>query len=572
MENEEQNPETTEQKAELPSTPTEKPTAEELIPDTIPDSIEKRKKYLKNFLTKWVKNDYDKLFILVLIAAFIIRIIIYTKTNDQAIWWDAADYLSNAKRWGLGLDTIDTWYYRRGFLWPLLGALFFKIGLGELSIRFFVVLLSTGIVLATYLLISEMFNRRLALLTSIAVTFSWVFLFFTGRPLTNLPSTFFFLFALLFFWKGYIKNKGAKFFILFGMFYAFACLTRMQYLMFAPSFVVLAFVKEKLAFLKNKYLWLSILVFVIIFIPQLIIHNAHFGNPVLDLTTYYLGIGGSKTGEVGVELAQTSDLFLYINNLPYILDANQQGYNSLFVLSPIYLLFIAGFFLFFIDLFLGFDKIFKNPLIQKKFFILFLITSTILFLGYMAPQLEQRYIMPIIPFLFLIVIYPFFIANSFLKKKFNIETKTIIIILSIILIVILIPNYKFGFSLIDSKKSSYQEVKLAGEWIKQNSNPEDIVIGSGLPQLTYYSERSVYPFELSYRRDIPRLGEDDLDKFILENKPKYMVLSAYQVEEPWATNYPQKHSDLLVPIKAFGPNNQPVVIIYWFNHEKVRIS
>ncbi|MBS3094020.1 hypothetical protein J4456_05580 [Candidatus Pacearchaeota archaeon] len=38
-----------------------------------------------------------------------------------------------------------------------------------------------------------------------------------------------------------------------------------------------------------------------------------------------------------------------------------------------------------------------------------------------------------------------------------------------------------------SKISSYQEIKMAGEWIKANSNPEDIIVGGSLPQLTYYS-------------------------------------------------------------------------------------
>ena len=226
--------------------------------------IENRKNLIYNYFFGWVKDNYDKLFILILITAFILRIIIYTKTNQQALWWDAADYLATGKRWGLGLNTIDIWYYRRGFLWPLIVAFFFKIGLGELSMRFFVVLLSTGLVFAVYLLINEMFNKKLALLTSITITFSWVYLFFTGRLLIDLPSSFLFLFTLLFFWKGYVKNQGKKYFYLFGLFYCLTCMIKMQYLMFAPSFLVMAILKEKWRFIKNKQLWISILIFVII--------------------------------------------------------------------------------------------------------------------------------------------------------------------------------------------------------------------------------------------------------------------------------------------------------------------
>lgn len=530
------------------------------------ESIEKRKESIKQLFFSSIKDNYDKLFLLVLLAAFIIRIIIYFKTNQQALWWDAADYLATGKRWGLGLDTIDIWYYRRGFLWPLVASSFFKIGLGELSMRFLVVLLSTGIVFGTYFLIKEMFDKKLALLTSIGITFSWVYIFFTGRLLIDLPSSFFFLFTLLFFWKGYIKNLGRKYFYLFGLFYALTCMTKMQYLMFAPSFLVMAVVKEKWRFVKNKGLWLSVFIFVIIFIPQIVMHNQHFGNPIADLSKYYLGIGSSQSGEVGVHLAKFSNLFLYFTNLPYVLDSNMKGYYSLFVLSPIYILFLIGFILFFADLFLCFDKLFKNELIQKKFFILFMIVSVFLFLGYIAPHLEQRYIMSLIPFLFLIAVYPYVAFEDYLTKKFKWDHKKIFLLAIIILTVLMITNINFGFDLIESKKNSYMEVKQAGEWIKANSEPLDIIIGSGLPQLTYYSERSVYPFELSYRRDIKRQNESALDKFIFENKPKYLVESAYENEEPWAVNYPQKHPNLLIPVQAYPSPQQPLVIIYKFNY------
>ncbi|MEK6914111.1 MAG: glycosyltransferase family 39 protein [Nanoarchaeota archaeon] len=528
--------------------------------------IENRKKFIYNFFNRYIKDNYDKIFILVLLAAFIIRVVIYFKTNQQALWWDAADYLATGKRWGLGLDTIDIWYYRRGFLWPLITAFFFKIGLGELSMRFLVVLISTGIVFLTYLFISEMFDKKLAILTSIPLIFSWVFLFFTGRLLIDLPSSFFFLFTLLFFWKGYIKNLGTKYFYLFGLFYGLTCMVKMQYLMFAPTFLAMAIVKEKWKFVKNKRLWISILMFVIIIMIQMIMHYQHFGNPVSDLTKYYLGIGSSQSQEVGVKLTSFSNLFVYFKNLPYILDGNNKGYSSLFVISPFYILFILGFFLFFIDLFLGIDKIFQDSELQKRFFILFMITSVFLFLGYIAPHLEQRYIMSLIPFLFLISVYPIYLLIPILEEKFKIKDFYLIVLISIILILLLIPNYNFGFDLIESKKNSYMEVKMAGEWIKKNSIPSDIIIGSGLPQLTYYSERSVYPFELSYRRDLKRQNESGLDDFIIKNKPKYLVESAYEPEEPWAKNYPLNNQNILVPVQAYPNLQQPLVIIYKFNY------
>jgi len=542
-------------------------TADQLIPN----SIEKRKKSLSKFLTSWIKDSHDWLFLLILLCALILRIIIYTKTQDQAIWWDAADYLASAKRWaGLNPHMIDIWYYRRGFLWALIGASIFKMGLGELTLRALIVFFSTGIVFLSYFLIKEMFNKRLAILVSIASSMSWIYIFFSGRPLTNIPATFFLLAATLFFWKGYVKKQGNKFIYLFGLFFALTCLVRMQYAMFAFPFLVMVFTREKFRFLKNKHLWSAVLIFIIIFIPQFIMHTQHFGNPVFDILNYYFGVEGiSASGEVG-GVGDSSKLLVYFTNLPYILDANQAGYSSLFVLSPIFILFVIGFFMFFADLFLGFDKIFSNKIVQKKLFILSWIVSAFIVLGRIAPHLEQRYIMQTLPFLYLIAMYPSTFIYSALKDNKKIKPIVITIILSAVVIFLFIPNYNFGHNLIESKKASFIEVKQAGEWIKTNSKPEDIVITASMPQNSYYSERPTYNFYLAPRRDMERKNASQFYEFIEEKKPKYLVISAY--EQPahsiytWATNYPQDFPDRVTPVRVFSQGEQPILIIYAFNY------
>ena len=134
-------------------------------------------------------------------------------------------------------------------LWPALTSLFYRTGLGETGLRFFITLLSTGIVVSSYLLIKEMFNKKYAILVSTCITFSWVILFFTGRPLTNLPATFFLLTSILFFWKGYVLKQGNKFIYLFGLFFIFSIMTRMQYLMFILPLLIFMFTKEKFRFI-----------------------------------------------------------------------------------------------------------------------------------------------------------------------------------------------------------------------------------------------------------------------------------------------------------------------------------
>ena len=50
-----------------------------------------------------------------------------------------------------------------------------------------------------------------------------------------------------------MENRGKKYFILFGLFYACACLIRMQYLMFSFAFLAMVIIKEKWKFILNEY-------------------------------------------------------------------------------------------------------------------------------------------------------------------------------------------------------------------------------------------------------------------------------------------------------------------------------
>jgi len=536
----------------------ENPTAEQLIDN----QLDKRKQTLKHFFTGWIKDNYDKAFLIILIAALIIRIWIFTKTLDQALWYDAANYLATSKKWGLGLTHVnDIWYYRRGAFWVFFGALIFKIGLGETTIRFATTLFSTGIVFVSYFLIKDMFNKKLALMASIAMTFSWVILFFTGRPMTSIPATFFLLTALLFFYKGYILDKNKKFIWLFGLFFALSVLTRMQYAMFIIPFLIAVFLKEKFRFLLNKHLWISVLIFALIFSPHFYSHYVHYGNPVTDIAGWYFGveIGEAET----VHQRDFSKIFDYFKDLPYSLS------------KPIFILFLIGLFYFFTDLVLGFDKVFKNKNLQKKIFILFWIITPLFVLGYITDYVEQRYYIQILPFLFTIAFVPLLKIENLITKNFKITKKLATLFIFVILILILVypnlttfPNTKsnlaWGKELIDAKKSSYYPVKQSGEWIKQNSDPGDVIISNSKPQTIYYSERKSYTLaETAGNKYNPEEQTEEIfNKNVSEIKPKFLIISAFENHQQRMIEYPQKYQ--LIPIQAYPNNQQPTLIIYEF--------
>jgi 4-amino-4-deoxy-L-arabinose transferase-like glycosyltransferase len=528
--------------------------------------IEQRKSSItssiKEKFSAFISDNYNKIFIALLIVAFIIRIIIFIKTMNQPLWWDEADYLSASKKWGLGVNVGDIWYYRRGFLWAGIGAIFFKLGIGEIGMRFLVVLFSTGIVAVSYILLEKMFNKKLALLSSVGLTFSWILVFFTGRILTDIPATFLVLLALLFFWKGYVLKEGNKFLYLFGLFFALAILTRMQSFMFVPPFLIYIFINEKFKMFKNKHLWITLGIFVLLLVPQFVLYTIHYGNPIKDLAAHYLGVGVSS----GSFDQRTISMVVlnYFKDLPYMMSGTN-GTSIMTLSNLIFILLIAGALYFFADLFIGFDKVFKHKNLQDKFFILIWILSLFLIMGYIGQvsYVEQRYISAALPFLFLIASSFLLFIGETLVKHFKVNKKMMFFLIIAVLILLLIPNITLANKMTEDKLSSYEEIRQAGLWIKANSNPTDLIITHSRPQIVYYAERSV------------QTAKDDADLFanvssfemkVDELRPRYLVLSAFEQSPEWLYAYPQNHTDLLTPVQAYSQNEQTVVVIYEFTY------
>lgn len=513
------------------------------------EEIEQRKNTIKKKFSSWIKDNYDKVFLFILFVSFIIEILIFVKTLHQPLWYDEASYMATAQRLGLGLNVNDVWYYRRGFLWPLISTPLYFLGIGEIGVRFLVVLFSLGITAVSYFLIKEMFNKKIALFVSVSISLSWIVLFYSGRVLTDIPSAFFIILSVLFFWKGYVSKKGNKYLYFFGAFYAIAVMVRMQNLMFAPTFLIFMLVKDKFKFFKDKHFWITVGIFALIFIPQIILYYTHYGNPLTDILAHYLGVnaGGTTT----VNPLTGNNIFEYFIDLPKILG----GENSFGKVT--FFLFLIGLFYFFADMILGFDKIFKDSEVQKRFFILLWIVIPLLVLGYMSPDYpDERYIIPVLMFLFLIVWYPLEKAQKFLTKKSKITEKSTYILAFLLIIILLVPNLLWGFQLTDSKKTSYAEVAEAGIWLNKNSNISDIVITPSQPQILYYSQRSTYTQGAS---------ETEFKDLINKLKPNYLVMSVYEQNPGWLVNYTAQKNSNLVPVQVYQQNNQPILIIYKMN-------
>jgi hypothetical protein len=106
------------------------------------------------------------------------------------------------------------------------------------------------------------------------------------------------------------------------------------------------------------------------------------------------------------------------------------------------------------------------------------------------------------------------------------------------------------------------EVKQAGEWVKNNSDPSDIIICDSLPQMAYYSERSTYPFDLSKTGDPAKRTRQDFETFVKNEKPKFLVFSFFEQHPAWVIEYIEENQNTLIPLMGYKQEEQPVLVIY----------
>jgi hypothetical protein len=142
----------------------------------------------------------------------------------------------------------------------------------------------------------------------------------------------------------------------------------------------------------------------------------------------------------------------------------------------------------------------------------------------------------------------------------------------------------YADNVIKSKITAYQEVKDAGLWLKQNTNPNDSIITASVYQTEYYSERKVYDFYFNQgdkgsikinatNRDLPET-EEQFDKLILIYKPEFLIVNVFEVgfTPNFAYSWPSKHTPnsteqvIATPINGYfadpPKNTQPMLIIF----------
>jgi len=523
------------------------------------DVVEKRKKKIVESVKKWLEDPSNAIFIAILIFSFAVRLYYFYITKSQAVWWDEGEYLLKANNVAFG--TPDTgWWVGRPVLFPLIAALFFKLGLGEISVRFFWVLLSTANIVLVFLVAKRLFNKRVALISSFLFSVFYLDLFYTVRFLVDMPQIFFISLAAYLFVEGYFigNNKKVAWFILPVL--VVGILLRFTVGIFLISMFLFLLITERLRFLKDKRVLVSILLGILFYLPYAVYSFIKFKNPIYVIM-YVLG-----TSDVGrPEGVSRFSIFVdYISYFP----------SYMHLLLTLAFLFGLGILLF--NLFIGFDTVLKGSKKNQTYLLLFLwILFPLIYFGFFVNHFEDRYIFMIFPAVFMITGLGLDHVYNYIKK-YNKMVAAIIVI-----IVLAYGGYLMlvgADAIIKDKVPTYRDLKEAGLWLEQNSDKNDVIIAGnvnlagdplltgGYPQLVYYSKRAIY-------RNVA-----DLDKeiaLIKEKNAKYLVVTSWERSPQWLIDYLSEEQPYFIPVyQSTTPyhGTQNFAVVYSINHTAIEES
>ncbi|MEM3112794.1 MAG: glycosyltransferase family 39 protein [Candidatus Pacearchaeota archaeon] len=488
--------------------------------------IERKKEKLKTFL----RDKHNLFFIFILIFAIVIRLYYFSLTKNQPLWWDEADYMAYAKNLaGYPTHWIITDQHISFF--PYIASLFYRLNLSEIIMKFVLELIpSIAIVLLVYAICLILYkDKRIALISMFLSAVLYEILFNSFRFHVDIPALSIGLLAVYVFFKGYEKKEK-----IFGkidpkltipLTVTLVALTysiRRGYFLFGIFFLVyMLATKNFKELIKDKYNWVSLLIAIIML-------------SVFEVFLFGASIGGAATkyyhGEIPINLS-SFDVFKVLFKNPY-----SKYFHVLFYS------FYLGLILILIRIILLYRNIRKEEFNDKKsdFFVIiviFITMSYFIFFQRATEFGEVRWYLPFILGSFICISKSTLFIADYTKELNKFAP---------ILIILLLIGYSGYYQLaeadfiIKNKKDTFSGIKEVSLYLKENSNPNDVIVSVAVPQPAYYAERKTFtPWELfkdEPEKNITSNFNITLEQFIskLEERKdiKYIIITFSEPHHP----------------------------------------
>ena len=438
------------------------------------------KSYLDNVIDFMVSKNNLKYLVLLFIIGILLRSLVAISVPPNADEMlhapHAINFINSGKLQIMDQDPI----------WFFLTDLSYKIfGISLFSARFLSIIFGALSIIALYLIVSLVYNKRLALIASIILTFSSFHILMSLAEM-DVAMTFFVLSSLFFFIK-YLKEKREIYAIFSYILLGIAILTKQIAIMFLPAMlIVLVYYK-----LKNKekitlkHFGVFILIMIIISLPVLTFNYLLYKDKgLVDLQfSRFAGIAKETYAPIEATLKpfKLKDVFFsYESHEPGIIEGLGFFYNFDKI---VLMLGILGFIL---ALFLG-----------KEFLLLFALSFLFPFIFLSGTSLLEYHFIFGIPILAIFAaIFLDFLGEKLSKFRLKKEVTISVMLLLIIIFSVLFLN-KIG---VFSGKS---EITKLMSYSKENINENSLV----LVDSRIYRGRIVFSFNDKHYLEASQLNE-----------------------------------------------------------------
>jgi 4-amino-4-deoxy-L-arabinose transferase-like glycosyltransferase len=401
------------------------------------------------------------------------------------------DYSFSDPRW---TDWVPGDMPKAGFRPPVLPytlAVLCFFGLDLLS-AFLIPVVGALSAVVIYFLAKAMFNKRVALYSSVFLLLLPVFILFSQKVLTDVFSTFLISLAIFSFWLGFEKGSD-RHKVLFGALFALSILSRYAVLFILPAFPLYLILRNRgLSFMRDKFVFISAAVFFLVISPWLIYGISEYGNP---LGPFMHGM-------------RASNYFGGAQPWYFFAESSFSMFSVLSIVFAISLAFIATK-----------KNIRKNHavLLLLLWFLSFFILSSA-----MAHK-EERYILPLVP------------PVAMISALFVDGMKRFIRILFVGIVLVMLAFLALSSAIGYQKEYVGDECFLQAAQFLQSTPSDSVVATTEPPIVFYYSERQTALWNL---RNFSASSDDFMD-YVNENyygRPVYVLFTEYSMNLSYSEN------------------------------------
>ncbi len=469
---------------------------------------------------------------LIIVGVAVFRLYWFFKVGEQPWWWDEGDYMGMAKRWA-GIS--DVWGISpiRPVLLPFIISLLMRIGLGEMSVRFLILLMSIVAIPLIYGIGKRLFNKKVGLISAFFLGIFWSFTFYSYRILVDVPVAVLWLATIYTFFEAYKGNKGMKYFVMAGIFLGLSFLMKFSSMLLVLIFAFYVISTEKHRIFLNRRMIVFFGVSFVTIIPFLIFEYITFGHPL----QFMINVSGSR------EVIRTLSESLI----------NQVIFSLNLLHNTIIVLLVFGFIIILLEIFIIVDRLFdKFSLINSKYFLFLWACLSLLFFGYFGygEYMDERYYFVFYPALLI------FAAAGLERIYVFLERYNKLISLILVCAIIGFAGYQHinhTNQIIEVKSHSYIQIKDASIYVRDNTLPnEHILLSEEAAEIAAYTERNWSQV----------LNKSDLLEKIAEKNPKYLILTFYFYLNPNDASFQERlevvqfvfsNPNIFIPEQMYGP-------------------